>query len=210
MMKTGTFSAINTVRPRAHEHEHALDNCNPARHNQKMKCKRMQALKTAPPREMGTFMAKAVRSVAAIALLATSHIAPSNAQDAGGALAGTWVTTSGSYLFWNRETLDVPEDLVITVEIDASHFPSLFITMTEEFHPDAFAGWHGAEQIQGSLTFEAVGVVSFDGLKVHIADVVDTTRWFCDVRDGDVLECLATEAGERALSGRITLQKQDP
>lgn len=154
-------------------------------------------------------MAKASGMVAAIALLATSHVAPANAQDAG-AFAGTWVTTSGSYQFWNRETLILPEDLVITVEVDASDFPTLFITMTEEFHPDAFAGWHGADQIQGSLNFEAVGVVSFDGLRVHIADVFDTTRWFCDIRGSDVLECLATEAGERALAGRITLEKQDP
>ena len=161
------------------------------------------------PMKMGIVMARATQIVAATALLVTSHVIPANAQDPG-AFAGTWVTTSGSYLFWNRETLDVPEDLVITLEIDAGDFPSLFITMTEEFHPDAFAGWHGADQIQGSLTFEAVGVVSFDGLHVHISDVFDTTRWFCDVRGSDVLECLATEAGERALAGRISLQKQDP
>ena len=123
-------------------------------------------------------------------------------------LGGTWVTTDGSYMFWNRQTLDVPKDLVITLEIDTTNFPSLFITMTEEFAPDAFAGWHGSEQIQGALTFEAVGVVSFDGHKIHIADVFDTTRWFCDIRGFDRLECLATEAGERALSGRIALTKQ--
>jgi len=161
------------------------------------------------PTKMGIVMARATQIVAAATLLVTSHVVPANAQDPG-AFAGTWVTTSGSYLFWNRETLDVPEDLVITVEIDASDFPTLFITMTEEFHPDAFAGWHGAEQIQGSLTFEAIGVVSFDGLQVHIADVFDTTRWFCDLRGSDILDCLATEAGERAVSGRISLQRQDP
>lgn len=152
-------------------------------------------------------MSRVVQFATAIALLAFSFAVPCHAHDKSN-LAGTWVTTSGSYMFWNRKTLDVPEDLVITVEIDASNFPSLFITMTEEFHPDAFAGWHGAKQIEGSLTFEAVGVVSFDGGQIHIADVVDTTRWFCDVRGYDVLECLATEPGERALSGRITLKKR--
>ena len=80
--------------------------------------------------------------------------------------------------------------------------------MTEEFALDAFAGWHGTEQIQGTSTFEAVGVVSFDDTQIHIADVFDTTRWFCDVRGFDRLECLASEAGERALFGRIALTKQ--
>lgn len=152
-------------------------------------------------------MVRVAQFAAAVALLASSTGVPSYAQDAS-SLAGTWTTTSGRYMFWNKNTLDVPEDLVITVQIDTSKFPSIFVTMTEEFQPGAFAGWHGGEQIQGSLTFDAVGVVSFDGRQVHIADVLDTTRWFCDVRGDDVLQCLATEAGERALSGRITLKKQ--
>lgn len=145
--------------------------------------------------------------IAVSTILVACQANPAFARDAA-EFAGKWVTTDGNYLFWNKETLDVPKDLVITLEIDAEAFPSLFVTMTEEFAPDAFAGWHGADQIQGSLTFEALGIVSFDGSKVHIADVFDTTRWFCEIRETDVLECLATEPGERALSGRISLKKQ--
>lgn len=152
-------------------------------------------------------MAKLASFIGAAVLLILCQTVSVHSRDAQ-SLSGTWVTTDGSYMFWNRKTLDVPKDLVITLEIDSSNFPSLFVTMTEEFAPDAFAGWHGTEQIQGALTFEAVGVVSFDGQQVHIADVFDTTRWFCDIRGFDRLECLATEAGERALSGRIALTKQ--
>ena len=106
--------------------------------------------------------------------------AQANAAD-GFAAGGHWVAERGMFIFFNQETVSVPNELQIDIEIDDSNHPALFIKMTETYIPGASTGYHVDERIVKAKTFNVVGAVSYANDRIVWGDVDDTTVWSCDI-----------------------------
>ncbi len=132
--------------------------------------------------------------------------AQANAAD-GFAAGGHWVAERGMFIFFNQETVSVPDELQIDIEIDDSNHPALFIKMTETYIPGASTGYHVDERIVKAKTFNVVGAVSYANDRIVWGDVDDTTVWSCDIVSVDRLVCLASEPGVHAVSGSIVLTR---
>ncbi len=121
---------------------------------------------------------------------------------------GHWVAEKGKFIFFSKETVSVPDELQIDVEIDDTDHPVLYITMTETYEPGASAGYHVEKRIVEKKTFNVVGAVSYAGDRIVWGDVEDTTVWNCNVETPERLECLAIEPGDFAVSGAIILTRK--
>ncbi|MCR9135856.1 MAG: hypothetical protein NXI27_07675 [Alphaproteobacteria bacterium] len=123
-------------------------------------------------------------------------------------LVGTWVKTAGHIIYWNGEINRFPDQykraLIVIHEQTGPVFKATQMSVAAD---DGQTGRHGKEPLSGE-GHPLLGSIGWDGRRILIVDIGDTTVQECTLTDPERMECSVSEAGEHALVGRYSLERQ--
>lgn len=124
-------------------------------------------------------------------------------------LVGTWVKTAGHIIYWNGEINQFPDQYKqALIVIHDQSGPVFKATQMSVAANDGQTGRHGQEPLSGE-GHPLLGSIGWDGRRILIVDIGDTTVQECTLTDPQRMECSVSEAGEHALVGRYILQRQE-
>ncbi|GAB5468028.1 MAG: hypothetical protein Kilf2KO_10580 [Rhodospirillales bacterium] len=124
-------------------------------------------------------------------------------------LTGTWVKTAGQIIYWNGEINAFPHQYdVALILIHDQAGPVFKATQMTVAAADGQSGRHGTEPLSGE-GHPILGTIGWDGRRVILADVDDTTVQECILVETNRMQCLVFEPGAHALAGRYTIEREE-
>jgi len=116
---------------------------------------------------------------------------------------------SGHIIYWNGEINRFPDRYKMAlIMIHDQTGPVFKGTQMSIATDDGYTGRPGTEPLSGEGN-PVLGSVGWDGRRIVLVDIGDTTVQECTLVDPGRMDCAVSEAGEHALAGRFILEREN-